>query len=358
MSTKARIIAFHLLNDRSGSPKVLSQLLFHWAKTGRNVHLFTNHTHDGFLSNIDGVQYHQAWYVFRSNPWFRLIYYTVSQLILMFRLSILIHKNDIVYVNTVLPFGAAIIGKIKGARVIYHIHESTISPKILKWFLLRIVKWTASEIINVSKYVQESHGLSSIPNHLVYNSIEKSYLEKVRPNKLNDVRQHVLMVCSLKKYKGVFEFIQLAQDHPMYSFRLVLNAGQDEIDIFFKGVAIPANLEPYSSQRDLHPFYQWADVIVNLSKPDEWVETFGLTIIEGMAYGLPAIVPPVGGILEVIENDVTGYAVDSRDRVALNETLRAIMGNQVNALSMAKAAKERLKLFREEEMFRAVDNIL
>jgi L-malate glycosyltransferase len=202
----------------------------------------------------------------------------------MFKMFLKISKDDIVYVNTVLPFGAAIIGKIRGARVIYHIHESTVNPAILKWFLFKVVKYTASDIINVSEYVAFSHKITTVTNHLVYNTIEDSFMEKVLPKSVEKNPQNVLMICSLKTYKGVFEFIQLACDHQLYSFRLVLNANQSEIDDFFKDTKMPQNLVIYPSQKDLHPFFQWADVIANLSRPDGWVETFGLTIIEG--YGL------------------------------------------------------------------------
>ncbi|HMP31760.1 MAG TPA: hypothetical protein PKD85_19315, partial [Saprospiraceae bacterium] len=274
MKTKQKIFAFHLLNDRSGSPKVLSQLIKHWVSEDKIVHLYTNENKEGFLSDIQGVIFTKGWYKFQRNEWLRLLFYTASQLILMFKMFLKISKGDIVYINTVLPFGAAIIGKIRGARVIYHIHESTVNPAILKWFLFKVVKYTASDIINVSEYVAFSHKISTVTNHLVYNTIEDSFMEKVLPKSVVKNSQNVLMICSLKVYKGVFEFVQLAYDHPMYNFRLVLNASQKEIDDFFKETRIPQNLVLYPSQKDLHPFFQWADVIANLSRPDGWVETF------------------------------------------------------------------------------------
>lgn len=358
MTKMPRIFAFHLLNDRSGSPKVLSQLLKHWAANDREVHLYTSGHENGFLSEIQGVQYHKGWYTFQSNPWLRLVYFTLSQIILMIRMWSNVSKNDIVYVNTVLPFGAAILGKCKGARVIYHIHESTVNPSILKSFLFKIIEKAADDIINVSQYVEQSHKISRVKNHLVYNAIENSYLENVLPKSPSAQPKNVLMVCSLKTYKGVYEFLQLASDNGQFHFRLVFNASQIEIDAFFKNVIIPSNLTLYPSQNDLHTFYQWADVIVNLSRPDGWIETFGLTIIEGMAYGLPAIVPPIGGILEVIEDGVTGYAVDSRDRMKLNETLNAILNNNSDYTNMSSAARARLKMFTEGKMMMSIDSLL
>lgn len=358
MSNLPRIFAFHLLNDRSGSPKVLGQVLKKWSMDGRDVHLYTSAHPNGFLSEIKGITYHKGWYVFQPNPWLRLIYFTLSQILLIIKMWSKVGKNDIVYINTVLPFGAGILGKIKGARIIYHIHETTVNPAVLKWFLFKMVKVTAHEIINVSKYVEQAHQIKSVPNHLVYNSLENAYLDKILPKKTSFYPKNVLMVCSLKKYKGVFEFLQLATDHPQYAFRLVLNGSQSEINTFFKNNKIPLNLTLFPSQKDLHPFYQWADVILNLSRPDGWIETFGLTIIEGMAYGLPAIVPPVGGILEVIEDGVTGFAVDARDRQNLNLVLNKILSNSHDYVQMSIAAKERVNMFKEDQMIQLLDRIL
>ena len=358
MRQSGRIFAFHLLNDLSGSPKVLSQLLRGWVKDGHDVQLYTSLHQNGFLTGIEGVNYYNGWYRFKSNPWLRLIYFSLSQIILVFRMFSHIKKTDLIYVNTVLPFGAALLGKIKGCRIIYHIHESTVNPAILKWFLFSVVKHTASDIINVSKYVQESHGIANKANHLVYNSIDKSFVDKVLPKVPAENPENVLMVCSLKTYKGLFEFLKLAAENEKYSFCLVLNASQREIDSFFEGYIIPKNLIIHHSQTNLHPFFQWADVILNLSRMDGWVETFGLTIVEGMAYGLPAIVPPVGGILEVIEDGISGFAVDARDPQKLNEKLHELLDNQLIYRNHSASAKERLKIFEEEHMINKINEVM
>jgi L-malate glycosyltransferase len=358
MKRNKRIFAFHLLNDRSGSPKVLSQLIRGWVREGRDVHLYTSLHTDGFLSNLRGVHYHKGWYRFQANPWLRLLYYTLSQCILFISMFGHLRKGDIVYINTVLPFGAAWLGKLKGCRVIYHIHESTVRPAVLKWFLFQTVRSTATHIINVSEFVQKAHGVNTAPNYLVYNAIDDDFLIQAGRVVKTGNPSRVLMVCSLKAYKGVFEFLQLAHDHPACHFHLVLNASAAAIDAFFAGHKIPSNLVLFPAQKNLHPFYQWADVVLNLSRPDGWVETFGLTIIEGMAYGLPAIVPPVGGILEVIEAGVSGFSVDSRDREQLNFCLRALMEDTALYRAASDAAQERLALFREEKLRMAVGSVL
>lgn len=358
MKSTPRIVAFHLLNDFSGSPKVLSQLIHGWGTFNYDIHIYTSLHRQGFLSGIKGVSYHNSWYRFKSNKWLRLMVYTLSQVILFFRTLFTLRKTDIVYINTILPFGAALAGKLKGCGIIYHIHESSIRPAILNYFLFAIVKLTASEIINVSKYVHQAHSIKSTPNHLIYNAIEKTFLENIPAAKKEPNRTNILMVCSLKVYKGIYEFVKLARDNPAYQFRLVLNATQSEVDTFETTLTKPNNLFIYPSQKNLHPFYRWADLIVNLSRPDGWVETFGLTIIEGMAYGLPAIVPPVGGILEVIEENVTGFSIDSRDTHLLNHTLRKILSDPALYKRLSVAAKQRVFMFNEATLVRKTVLIL
>lgn len=358
MSQKHQIFAFHLLNDRSGSPKVLSQLLKDWVNKEKTVHLHTSKHEHGFLSRLNGVNYHYSKYQFKEHPWLRLIYFVKTQLVLMFTMFFHIKKGDLVYINTVLPFGAAILGKLKGCRVIYHVHESTVNPPILKWFLFKILGWTASEVINVSKYVAQSHQIKTIPNHLVYNALDEGFIAEMHPKTCREHPKNVMMVCSLKAYKGVFEFIDLAKSNPKFQFRLVLNAEQSAISAFFKTTNIPSNTTIFPAQNNLHTFYQWADVILNLSRPDGWIETFGLTIIEGMAYGLPAIVPPVGGILEVIEEGITGYSVDSRQKEELNNKLNQLLGKSESYKAFSAEAKKRVLVFKEQLMLQNIDAII
>ena len=157
-----RVLACHLLNDYSGSPKVLKQLLKGWVKNNLEVHLFTCGGREGFLSNLAGVKYHNFWYAFTKNPYIRLVFLLVSQLLLMLKVLTKAQKDDIIYVNTVLPFGAAIAGKIRGIRVIYHIHETSIKPAILKKILFGIVDRTADQVVYVSNYLANEGLVSSV----------------------------------------------------------------------------------------------------------------------------------------------------------------------------------------------------
>ena len=54
-----------------------------------------------------------------------------------------------------MPFGGALAGRLIGKKVIYHVHETSLKPQILKKFLRSVISLTAHEVIFVSKYLKE-----------------------------------------------------------------------------------------------------------------------------------------------------------------------------------------------------------
>lgn len=342
---RTRVIAVHLLNDYSGSPKVLMQLLQCWTKANVDTWLYTCGGRKGFLSDIPKVSTQHYWYAFHPNKLLRLLYFMISQYILALLLLKKLKKSDIVYINTVLPFGAALAGKMIGCKVIYHIHETSIKPKLLKKFLFLIVRYTASEVVYVSHFLANQEKVP-LKKTILYNVLESDFLQQAQ-QAVNPLKQSkvILMICSLKSYKGINEFVVLAKRNEEFVFKLVVNASSKEIDAYFKKEVLPPNLQVYPTQTNTHPFYEEAALILNLSDTKQWVETFGLTILEGMAYGLPAIVPPVGGVTEVVDNNINGYWIDSKDIEALSEAIHKLLEDPILYVSMSQKAVEKSKQF-------------
>ncbi len=343
------IFASHLLNDYSGSPKVLSQLLKGWAAAGHQVNLRTSTSSSGFLTDIEGVQLHNNYYRFYRFIPIRLLVLMVAQFVTLLALLRKVSSNDIVYVNTLLPFGAAIAGRIKGARVIYHIHETSINPLVFKKFLLFWVRVCATEIIYVSDFLAQEEPIDK-PSHILWNAIEDDFRKRANLyGGKNEQHGKVLMIASLKRYKGVDEFLKIAKACPELHFDLVVNATQEEIIKYFTNQAMPTNLQVFPAQRDVHPFYQQADIVMNLSRPDEWKETFGLTALEAMMYGLPVIVPPVGGIAEIVQDGITGYHIDGKDTDLIVSRLRVLSSAPLQYKSISRLAAKHAATFSEAQ---------
>lgn len=358
-----KIIFVHLLNDYSGSPRVLSQIIDATKanKDVTEVELYLGSDGTGFLSNKDCVTY-KYFYRRSSKTLLALIFFLLSQIALFYKL-LRYRKEDVCfYINTMLPFGAALAGKLMGKEIFYHIHETSLRPAIFKSFLRWVVNSTASTVIYVSEYLRLTEPFKIDDQTVIYNCLSRDFSQAASANTyfFDSKTFNVLMVCSLKSYKGVNEFVNIAEmfsHRSDMSFRLVLNANEREIDEFFLGVCIPENLSIFPFQPDLKKFYSEANLVLNLSKTDQWVETFGLTILEAMSYGIPTIVPPIGGPAELVRNNQDGYLIASSDTKGLYSRILSLSDDRNLCLDLSKSARKQSLKFNEDVFRKALKNI-
>jgi len=324
-----KIIAIHLHNDFSGSPLVLANVIRGMQEKGTSVELFTNYKNsEGFLSGIKNLKQHHLPYKWSNNKLITLFSFFGTQVVLFVKLFRFVNQDVIIYVNTILPFGAALAGRLMGKKVVYHIHETSVKPMLLKHFLFRIANSNASEAIYVSNYLLANDPLEKPNCHVVYNALSDQFVNDIRRENKNDKTFNVLMICSHKTYKGINEFVHLAMKMPHLNFKLVLNTTSENAQIFKDQSKTCGNLEVYPAQKNVHSFYGKANIVLNLSHTDQWIETFGMTALEAMAYGLPVIVPPVGGIAEIVENGVTGLHIDSKNIDKIKDEINSLIENK------------------------------
>ena len=155
----SHIIAVHLLNDRSGSPLVLRHALAALHQAGHRLDLLTATPGPaGHLSHLPGVRTHALPYRWSASAWRTLLRFGWAQLVVFWKVLWLAHPGATVYVNSLLPFGAALAGRCRGARVVYHVHEVSIRPALLRRLLCAVVNRTAHEALFVSEYVRQRAG--------------------------------------------------------------------------------------------------------------------------------------------------------------------------------------------------------
>ncbi|UFH54875.1 glycosyltransferase family 4 protein [Spirosoma sp. KNUC1025] len=355
-----RIVAVHLLNDWSGSPLVFRQALEALHSAGFAIHLFTaTPSGQGFLSDLTGIITHPIQYKWSLVKWITLLNYLLVQGRLFLKLLFFLRPTDQVYINTLLPFGAALAGWLRGCSVVYHVHEVSIKPRLLKSFLTAIADFTARQALFVSDYTRQQTPLKRTSCKRIYNTVSESFSKQAdRISKPNTVSPFTaLMLCSNKAYKGINEFVECAHHLPHIRFLLVLNTDADSVDTFVKQAEPPANCTVYPAQPETIPFYQQAHVVLNLSQPDAWVETFGMTILEAMTCGRPVITPTVGGICELIEESKEGFRISVSQKFVLVQTLRRLSSDINLYLQMAEAARRRALFFSPQTFRREIRNV-
>lgn len=373
-----RLICFHLFNDFSGSPKVLRMVLGgllesaerrvesgEWrVESGKvRVEIVTSKG-EGALSDLDGrkgVRMHRYAYRFSENGAVTMLRYSWVQLyVFLLSFRYLLSRETVFYINTILPVGAALAGRLMGKRVVYHYHENASAKGAFYRLLARAMQGLASEIVCVSAY-QRSFLKREKGVYVVPNAAPESFTARLKPNPQEAFgRKRVLMLGSLKRYKGTQEFVELAGRMKDYAFELVLNETQENIDAYWKesGMTQPENLTVHARQKDVVPFYNRASVVLNLTNKNMAIETFGLTAIEAMSAGLPVIVPTVGGIAEIVEDGVNGYKTDVQELDKIEKQIGVLLENRELYTQLAQGAYEFAQHFNETKMTERIGKIL
>ena len=235
---------------------------------------------------------------------------------------------------------------------------------MLKLFLRGIIKLTAKELIFVSESVKDLESFENKRQSVVYNGLSSDFqnigsVDTYTPK--YDGSFNVLMLASMKAYKGVFEFLEVAkllEKNRGVSFTLVLNASKSGIDAFFESVEVPENIAIFSQQSDVIPFYKKSNLVLNLSRPDQWVETFGLTVLEALSFGVPVIVPPVGGPSEIVNEGKEGFLISSYETNKIAQKIIELSTDTQVCMELSQNAKKRALDFSENKFNKEISNVI
>lgn len=221
-----------------------------------------------------------------------------------------------------------------------------------KNFLRKMVLNFAIKYSNRIVYVSNA-GKSSFFNEfriderkvkVIYNGISEELIAGGKANAPtfeNELR--ILYIGRLSKVKGVHllvEAVAKLKDRIPISLKIVGTG--DELNslnelVVRMGVTDLVSFEGANREKD--DYYRWANVFIY---PSIWQEVFGISIVEAMAYGIPCISNPVGGILEIIQDGKNGFTTEGTDSASLARTITRLYERyQQGALEeMSKCAKE------------------
>lgn len=375
------IVCFHLFNDYSGSPKVLKTVLNGLLDRGYAVDLVSSR--GGVLDELAHPNLKRKFtyhYRFSSNPAITLLRYATIQVYTFFvAFRYLFSKDVVFYINTILPVGAALAGWLTGKKVVYHYHENAFVKGRFYRFLAWAMQKMAAEIICVSAY-QASFLKRKKHVRVVPNALPSEFMAQLHPDPASAFeRKTVLMLSSLKEYKGTREFIKLAADLPQFKFVLVINDTQENIDKYLNNNTLPppptkkfgekygecvggntgqrwlpSNLTVFSRQEHVAVFYNAATIVINLTDRHQAIETFGLTSLEALSCGLPVIVPTVGGITEFVIEAYDGYRIDVQDLPIIESRIIEILQDRTLYEYLSNNA---LSVSRRYDLHRMIDSV-
>lgn len=363
-----KILFAHLLNNFTGSPRVLANILEGLIEDKYlDIHLLTSST-NGCLSEMSGIKYHKNYYKWNDNK-ILLSFILLCSQIYQFFFVLFSSGYDVIYINTILPFGAGIAAKIRNKKVIYHVHEYYSKPNLLQKIAVFFAIKCSSEVIFVSNYLKNCYkGCFKCKENIIYNSVSKLFHGNAEQFALSDMiinkrfqNKIVVMPCALKKYKGIFEFLKLAKLMPNCIFKLVISNTRKETENFLSQENLPDNLIILNEVKNMNVIYEEASVVMNLSIPhgmDSVIETFSMTLIEAFEYGVPCIAPAYGGPTELIIDGKTGFLIEPLDTKILVEKIQFIFKTLEQYSLFSKAARQNSFLFSYTDFIQNIESVI
>ena len=136
---------------------------------------------------------------------------------------------------------------------------------------------------------------------------------------------HALYVGRLSEEKGVRELAEAARGLPL------VVVGDGPLRSLFPDAV------GFVPPHELTPWYERAAIVVVPSRR----EGYGMVAREAMAHGRPVVATAVGGLVDAVEDGVTGLLVPPRDAPALREAIESLIGDALRRAAFGRAASLR-----------------
>ena len=256
---------------------------------------------------------------------------------------------DIVHVNTAALLVAGIIGRPNGARLIWHVHEIVLRPKLLA-YVLRTVPVTASDRVVV---ISNAVGRNLRPSWLarrrvtvVHNGIApRDRRPIVLPGHGDPM---VAFVGRLNQWKGYEIFVEAARRLGTRNTGVgFVMAGsppageewrQDDLKARVERSGLMDRIAVVGYCPDAPGLFDAVQIAV---VPSLWPEPFGMVILEAMRSGCATVATNHGGACEIIENEVSGLLVPPGDVEALSTAIERLVDDEALRRRLGEAGERR-----------------
>lgn len=272
---------------------------------------------------------------------------------------------DLVYSNTLAVLGAAVWAKFRRIPHIWHVHELLMSPGVVKQGFPWMLRLLADKVICNSTMTKEwlLHEQPSLGARTVVIWNGQGPRPPVQPGAAVELRKRVgvldgqllvALVGRINRWKGQSLLISTANilwqrgfHHVQYLIVGGAFAGQEYLieDLNRQIAGSEAREQIHITQftNDVWSVWDACDIAV---VPSTEPEPFGMVAIEAMAATKPVVVAGHGGLLDIVEHEVSGLRFKPNDAVAFADEIEKLIHspNLRAQLGMAGRARQE-KLF-------------
>jgi glycosyltransferase involved in cell wall biosynthesis len=257
----------------------------------------------------------------------------------------------IVHVNTSALLVGAFVGRPARSRLVWHVHEIVVRPRVLAWIFRLAPVLYADRVVTVSEAVRRHVTPFRLLRHRVvrlHNGIERR-TPRVRADLPVAGSPIVAFVGRLNRWKGYEVFVdaaaEVARRFPDAAFVVAGDPPQGEE---WRASDLADRLSRHGLEQrvtvlgfypDPPALFDGVDIV---AAPSTWPDPFPLVILEAMRAGCAVVASGHGGAPEMIEHGRSGLLVPPGDASALAEAIGSLVGDPPLRSRLGAAARERV----------------
>jgi glycosyltransferase involved in cell wall biosynthesis len=250
-------------------------------------------------------------------------------------------------------------------KVLYHCHGSEIknfyrnSNSLFKWIIQHFISHV-DLLICLSKHWEEFFRENfKVRNIIVLENIVEPASEKKQLRKIT-LPLKVLYLGYIGNRKGIFDLLDVLREH-RESF-------EGQMELIVGGNGEIKRLEDYLNTHNLHSLVKYEGWVAGekkqrlLAESDVFIlpsynEGLPLSILEAMSYNMPIISTPVGGITEIVLDNVNGFIVNPGDKFAIYDRLKKIVESPEIIQDMGKESGKLVVPYYAESVIPKLESI-
>jgi len=283
-----------------------------------------------------------------------------QSIVSLFYVSEMVRKfrPDFIHSNTSIIFIPSIVSWIFRVPHIWHIRESFSEFGVIGDIYKRYMGWRADKIIAVSTPIADQFmGMDRKKVVVIYNGFTKDEFTSPSLEETDDfIQKYQLKDKLVVGLVGRIKYVRKGQEF-LVKAAASLRKKWPDVRYLIVGSPFPGNekhlINLQKLIKDLNVFdivfvtgevekitvaYSAFDISVLASGLPE---PFGGVVIESMAMGIPVIGTSIGGTVEQIKNNVTGFLVAPRDVNELASALEVLYADVSLRVKMGEAGRER-----------------
>jgi glycosyltransferase involved in cell wall biosynthesis len=252
------------------------------------------------------------------------------------------------------------------APILWHVHDFLRARRFHELFVLLGEIVPDAVLVNSHAVAEDFFGNRKVI--VVHNGVDLSRFSPAEKSSSDDPSLKVGMIGALAPWKGQHLFIQAAKQvsERVGNVKFLIVGDEiydtsghrgykEELQRLAGSLGIESQVVFTGFQHDVARVIGSLDLVVHCSLEPE---PFGRVIVEAMACGQPVIAAKAGGVLEIIEDGVTGILVAPGDVSSLADAMCSLLGNEAKRDAIGQAARKRMeRSFTLEDQVKRVESL-